>query len=744
MKKIFAFLFVFTFAFIFPQQAGSWRIYTSMRNINDFVISNNSIWGASTGGAFQYNPNDGTYKKFTKIEGMTGINVTAIVKDNSGNVWFGSSNGALDVLNAGSNQIGSIPDILNSDRANKQINSLQSSGDTIIAATDFGITLIDPKNKVLYDTFFKFDYLISNSKINFAAKYDLIYGASDNGAIIQKSGSTNLSAPESWTVYSINNGLPSNKIYKIVKYGNSIIAATDKGISKFNGLGFETYIPQLINYNITDLYVNNNSLFILDSGNNVYSFANENLVKIYSFPSAVINIKLDSHYGLLGSSSNGIMQINNNQTNKIFPNGPLANIFYDLGVDNDGTLWVGSGTDKTGIGFYSLKNDFWTNYNMSSYPNLPSNAYFKVYCSPDNTTYIGSWGFGFVRIKNGGISIFSTAITGMAGIPIDPNYLVVTGFAQDSKNNLWFLDYGAADRKNLAVLTKDSSYYHFLIPATSTVDLKAQMDLVIDQYDTKWYISNDQFSRGLIYFNENNTFNDPSDDKSSFVQNLNSNTVNSVVVDKRGDLWVGTSLGVNIITNTYTIATTQSPQLSISPPVFILRQQNINCILVDPLNQKWVGTNQGLFLVDQDGTNLLAVYNSKNSPLLSDIILNLAIDQNTGTVYVSTDAGLISLKTPSVKPVDSFSGLRFYPSPYRLKNDNNTLTIDGLIADTDIKILTISGKLVREFSSPGGKIAYWDGRNDGGSLVSSGIYIIVAYDKEGNSVASGKIAILRQ
>jgi ligand-binding sensor domain-containing protein len=743
MKKILAFLFVFTNVFNFPQQAGNWKIYTSMRNINGFVFSNNAIWGASTGGAFQFNPNDGTYKKFTKVEGMTGINITATTLDKSGNVWFGSSNGALDVLSVGSNQIGSIPDILNSDRSTKQINSLQSSGDTIIAATDFGITLIDPINKVLYDTFFKFDYLISNSKVNFAVKYDLIYAASDNGAIIQKSGSTNLSAPESWTVYSTINGLPSNNIHKIVKYSNSIITASDKGISKFNGLGFETYISQLNNLNITDLYVNNDTLYILDGDNNVYSFANQNLVKIYTFSSNVMNIKVDTHDGLLGSCSNGIVHFINNRLNYISPNGPFANLFSDLGVDNDGTLWVGSGTDKTGIGFYSLQNEYWTNYNVSSFPILPSNAYFRIYCAPDNITYIGSYGRGFVRIKNGSISIFSSAITGMLGIPEDPTYLVVTGFAQDSKNNLWFLNYGAADRKNLAVLTKDSSYYHFIVPATSTLDVKAQTNLVIDQYDTKWYISNDQYNHGLIYFNENNTFADPSDDKSAFVQNLNTTNVNSVVVDKRGDVWVGTSLGVNVITNTYTIATTQNPQLSISS-VFTLRQQNINCILVDPLNQKWVGTNQGLFLVDQDGTNLLSVYNSKNSPLLSDIILNLAIDQNTGTIYVSTDVGIISLKTTSVKPVDSFSGLHVYPSPFKLKNDNKNLTIDGLIADTDIKILTISGKLVREFSSPGGRIAFWDGRNDGGSLVSSGIYIIVAYDKEGNSVASGKIAIIRQ
>jgi ligand-binding sensor domain-containing protein len=741
MKKILAFLFVVTFSFNFSQQTDNWKIYTSMSGVNDFTISGNSIWGASTGGAFQYNSTVNTYKKFTKVEGMTGINITSTVIDKSGNVWFGGSNGALDVVTISSNQIGTIPDILNSDRANKQINSLQSSGDTIIAATDFGITLIDPNNRVLYDTFFKFGNLISNSKINFAVKYDLIYAASDNGAIIQKSGTTNLSAPESWNVYDINNGLPSNKITKIVKYGNSIIAASDKGISKYNGQGFEAYIPQLTNFNITDLDVNNDTLFILESGSNIYSFANDSLNKIGSFPLPVNNIKMDNNFGLSGSSGRGIIQIKNN--NYIFPNGPLANRFYDLGVDNNGTLWVGSGTDVSGIGFYSLKNNFWTNYNVSSNPFLPTNAYFKVYCSPDNITYIGSWGRGFISIKDNNFNIYSITNTGMKGIPDDTTYLVITGFAKDSKNNLWILNYGAADRKNLTAMTPDSNYFQFLIPATANSDLKEQVDLVIDQYDTKWFISNDPSRRGLFYFNENNTYNDPSDDKSGYVQNLNSDIVNAVVVDKRGDLWVGTSAGVNIVTNTFTIATTQNPQLSISS-VFALRQQNINCILVDPLNQKWVGTDQGLFLVNQDGTELIAVYNSKNSPLLSDIILNLAIDQNSGKVYISTDAGLISLKTTSIKPVESFAGLRIFPSPFRLKSDNNTLTIDGLIADTDIKILTISGKLIREFTSPGGRIAYWDGRNNNGNLVNSGVYIIVAYDKEGNNVASGKIAIIRQ
>ena len=113
-------------------------------------------------------------------------------------------------------------------------------------------------------------------------------------------------------------------------------------------------------------------------------------------------------------------------------------------------------------------------------------------------------------------------------------------------------------------------------------------------------------------------------------------------------------------------------------------------------------------------------------------------------VYVGTANGLTSFETPSILPVESFNGLNIYPNPLILKDGNILVTIDGLIRNTDIKIVTVSGKLVREFSSPGGRTAFWDGRDDNGNLVNSGIYIVIAFDQEGNSVETGKIAVLRE
>ena len=222
----------------------------------------------------------------------------------------------------------------------------------------------------------------------------------------------------------------------------------------------------------------------------------------------------------------------------------------------------------------------------------------------------------------------------------------------------------------------------------------------------------------MFYFNENKTYDDPSDDRSDYLttsDGLNTNDISDVVVDKRGDVWVATSLGVNIITNTSGIPTSGSAGLRISS-VFSLRQQSVNAIAVDPLNQKWIGTNEGLLLVNSDGSRLLASFTSQNSALLSNQIRSIAIDNNNGIVYVGTDEGLTSFETPYIQPVESYEELFIYPNPFYVNSSNNLLTIDGLVQDTNIKILSISGALITEFSSPGGRTAYWDGKDDNGDL----------------------------
>jgi ligand-binding sensor domain-containing protein len=714
-----------------------------MKQVYSIQALENGVWAATGGGGFFFDASLDNYKKLTKTDGLFSTSLTATCVDNYGKVWFGSSSGAINIYDPTNNSIRTILDIYNSDKINKQINELKVSGDTIFISTEFGLSLMDSKALVFYDTYYKFGNLSSNIRVVSTFKNNLIYASTEFGVAIQKDGALNLSAPESWNIYNTTNGLPSNIIRKIRLFRDTIIAATDKGLSMFNGINWQTFLPSFNNISIIDILVSNDSL-IISHGSSISVYYQGTVTTIFTSPFEIKKIT-NSKAGLFATSSKGVIKIEDGNNYKVIvPNGPEANQFPNMTIDREGNLWSSSGKDGAGKGIFKFDGTQWSVYDVAHYPALFQNDYYSVYSGFDNNIYAGNWGQGFVKIKNDIVTRFHSGNTPMVGIPNNPNFIVITGFAEDSKNNLWILNLRAADRKSLYMLTTDSVWYSFGNSLEQHSAFSEMKNLVSDQYGTKWYAMTNEGSLGLFYYNEKGTYSVAADDVFGYISKtngLNDNSVNSIVIDRRGDLWVGTSLGVNIITNISTVLSS-NPQIRISS-VFVLRQQTINCIAVDPLNQKWVGTNQGLLLVNSDGSRLIATYDSKNSPLLSDVIRSIAIDENKGIVYVGTDAGLTSFETPAVKPLESFSELFVYPNPLLVADKNEFITIDGLIKDSEIKILSISGKLINAFSSPGGRVAYWDGKDLDGKPVNSGIYLIVAYDKEGNNVATSKVAVLR-
>ncbi|HCY76305.1 MAG TPA: hypothetical protein DHV28_10320 [Ignavibacteriales bacterium] len=744
MKNIISLSFALIFAFSsYPQQQTNWHNYADMKSVKDIATTSTGIWAAAQGGAYFYNVADNSFKTYSKSDGLNGTELTAIGIDNENKVWFGSASGQLDVYNPETNSFLSILDIFNSDKTSKKINDITIAGDTIYIATDFGISLVDAKNYFFYDTYFKFGNFTSNIKVNSVLISDLIYAATESGIAIQKAGAANLSAPESWNVYDQNSGLPSGGTNVIIFFNSQLIAGTNSGLYSFNGTIWQPYLT-LPGIKIIDLTIKDNSLYIL-TNDKVYVYDGTALTETFTTNSAPTKIDFQENSGLIVATDLGIY-VNGSF---LFPNGPAANQFPNMVVDKNSNLWSASGKDVSGVGLYEFNGSEWKTFNSQLYPELFGNSYYSIFNSSDNSIYAGSWGIGFAKIKDNVITRFHSGNTSMVAtrnIPNNPDFIVITGFAEDSKNNLWILNLNAADTKSLYMLTPDDVWYSFKNPLEQHAGFSELQNLVIDQYGTKWYTMGNEGSLGLFYFNEKGTYDDPNDDAYGYVttsKGLTSNAIYSLAIDRRGDLWVGTSLGVNIISNLNTVLTSTNPPLRITTS-FSVRQQTINALAVDPLNQKWLGTNQGLFLLNNDGTQLLATLDSRNSPLLSDQIESIAIDEKNGRVYVGTASGLTSFDTPSILPVESFNGLTIYPNPLVIDNGSNLVTIDGLIRNTDIKIVTISGKLVREFSSPGGRTAFWDGRDDNGNLVNSGVYIIIAFDQEGNSVETGKIAVLRE
>ncbi len=726
------------------QQFSNWQNYTALKNVSDVAIIDDGFWSASSGGAFQYLNSTNQFKTLHKSDGLKGSVLTCVTVDNTGKTLFGSVDGIIDIYDISDNSFNVILDIYNSNQINKKINDLVSSGDTLIVSSDFGVSLINVNNFLFFDTFFKFGSFPSNTSVNSTLKTNLFYVCTDVGIAIQKAGAINLSAPESWNVYSTGQGLPSNKTLNASFYNGELIVSTDKGFSRFENGTWSNFIIELTNKNISDFQVNGDSILIL-SVNNIYLYTNSVLNLLYSSAVTLSRLEYKENYGIVCASNNGAFYLDT-QLNAIFlsPNAPPVNQFPSMSVDNNSKLWSASGKDATGVGYYTYDGTDWDYFNTSNTPELPTNAVYYSY-TYGNTAYLGGWGYGFLKVNSDTSILYNNSNTGMQGVDENPNFLVITGFGTDSRNNLWVLNFGAVDRKNLSLMTPEGDWKHFNIPAENNLYIESHDNLAIDLYDTKWY-SCSTTKIGLFYFNENKTYDDPSDDISDFLttsDGLNTNDIRDVVVDKRGDVWVATSLGVNTITNTSGIPTSGSSGLDIRS-VFTLRQQAVNAIAVDPINQKWIGTNEGLLLVNSDGSRLLKTFTAQNSALLSNQIRSIAIDQNKGIVYVGTDEGLTSFETPYIKPVDTYEELFVYPNPFRVGSEGNLLTIDGLVQDTNIKILSISGELITEFSSPGGRTAYWDGKDGNGDLVSTGVYLIVAYQSESNDVITGKVAVLRE
>ena len=172
----------------------------------------------------------------------------------------------------------------------------------------------------------------------------------------------------------------------------------------------------------------------------------------------------------------------------------------------------------------------------------------------------------------------------------------------------------------------------------------------------------------------------------------------------------------------------------------LLESQLITDIKVNGANQKWFSTlGSGVFLMSADGGKEIAHYTSENSPLFSNEVLGLAINEKTGEVFFGTDKGLVSFRGSATEGSVDFSKLQVFPNPVT-SNYNGVIGISGLVSNSSVKITDIAGTLVYTTSSNGGQ-ATWGGKNLNGEKCSTGVYLIYAVDEEGSEKGLTKLLI---
>ncbi len=172
-------------------------------------------------------------------------------------------------------------------------------------------------------------------------------------------------------------------------------------------------------------------------------------------------------------------------------------------------------------------------------------------------------------------------------------------------------------------------------------------------------------------------------------------------------------------------------------------------IKVDGLNNKWISTvgsgvkvytHNGIWLNDVEG------FTTGNSGILSNYVMDIAFDSDDGIVYLATNKGISIYKSPYAVYGNEYRQLTLFPMPFEIPSAR-PFVIDGLIQESDVKIVTIDGTFVRHLSHIDGNIigqqAFWDGKDHRGRYVGSGVYLCMAYTKDGDTTV-GKIAVIRK
>ena len=132
-----------------------------------------------------------------------------------------------------------------------------------------------------------------------------------------------------------------------------------------------------------------------------------------------------------------------------------------------------------------------------------------------------------------------------------------------------------------------------------------------------------------------------------------------------------------------------------------------------------------------------------NSGLLSNDILSIAVNDETGEVFFGTGKGLCSYMSNATQTNEEMTTDNVWAYPNPVKPDyTGLITITGLSFNSDVKICTSNGVIVNEGRSTGGTYT-WDGRDLKGKKVASGIYMVQTATREGEAGTVCKIAIVK-
>ncbi|AEH00703.1 hypothetical protein [Lacinutrix sp. 5H-3-7-4] len=784
IKLIVAFILLFNSNHVFAQDfTDSWMGHFSYLDIKDISQGETKVYGAAENAIFTYDKQTLEIEKLSTINGLSGETISSIeYVQNKGLLLIGFENGLMQVYKESENDFLTVVDIIDKPTIppnNKRINHFMIYNDFAYISTDFGISLYDINNLEFGDTYYIGDGG-SQIKINQTTIFeDQIYAATNVGISKALVSNPNLIDFNQWTrivsanwvgITSVNDKLFASRstrrlysvindaISELVVYSDLIVDTREEQGNLLIATEKEAYVYNTetsLNVVATAQTIEDVSMLFtavsLSQNNNIYIGTQG----IYTTA--------------IGQEGYGILQTNVSDTSvyqEIHPESPLLNKFFKIKTQA-GEVWGTHGGHSVTYNFNGglrrsglshLKNEEWNNISYDSIASAVSNPWYLSYLSinPFNTNqvYVGSYFSGLLDINTESISIFNQDNSSLVPFAGAIHLVLANNF--DSNGALWVMN-GRVDN-SLNKLENGQwtgiNMQDIINPRTSNLGFS---DITFTD-DGKIFISS--LNYGIIGVDTNG-------DK-KFIEdvefNMPSEKTWTVETDLQNTIWIGTDRGLRVIYNTSEFFSNPTFQVSDiivlddGTPRELLFQQYITDIEVDGSNNKWIGTlDTGVYYLSSDGQETIFHFTKDNSPLPSNDILDIAIDDENGLVYFATEKGLVAFGSESSKPEETLEDAYVFPNPVRpsFNINNDKIKIKGLTDNVNIKITDIEGNLVTEAESRtngkfkgfnleiDGGTALWNGKNLGNVTVASGVYLIMLTDLDSIETKVLKVMIVR-
>ena len=738
---------------------GTWSDHFSYNTANGVAAGAKQVFASTGASLLIYNKEFSELKKITGTSGLSETGISAIAWSEEYNTLIiGYLNTNVDLLI--NNTVFNIPDILNKYlTGTKEIHRIRTAGKYAYLACSFGIVVIDLSRKEIYDTWKPGPGADDNSVWDLSTGNDIIYAATESGIFTAGLSDQGLSYFANWTrIGSLPD--PGGKYNSLIFSSGKLFASKSDPLADGDSLFSIGTTSSLFSYG--------RGVFIksIDPGTGGFTVSDGSSAKYYS-PDGML-IKSITGYGFAAPDIlqsvvyDGDMWIADRKSGLVrgegmssfsvlkLPGPSTDNSFHIFSFNGSEAICAG-GTDNSwnalGRPFQvSLFRD--NNWTYLSDSRTTDAIRSLTDPSDDGHIFISSWGGGLLEYKDGSLlHHYTDANSPLQSIVPGKEYIRILGLAMDKGKNLWITQSGVPG--SVKVLKPDGSW----IVNPVTLDVPVIGDLLIARSGYKWIIL--PGGHGLFILDDNKTPSDFTDDRYKQItvrdaDNQVITNVYSLAEDLDGNIWTGTDQGPLVYYFPEKVFDQDLKASRILVPRndgsglsdYLLRTETITSLSIDGANRKWLGTSgSGAYLVSPDGTQQVLSFNEKNSPILSDSIISLAVDNKSGDIWFGTSRGLQSYRGNATSGAEKFTNVYAFPNPVR-ENFTGNVTITGLMANTQINITDISGNLVYKTVSDGGQ-ATWDLKTYNGKRVATGVYLIFCASSDGSEAFVTKILVIR-